>query len=135
VGFIDNGILYNVLNGSVKRYSEWVKWVHIKMVNVFFHIVCLFDYFNCVLNFRVHMYTMHVYTWTYSITDINKDGNVKITVKFSQFLTLCPFLVIFSSFLVSISNFNIIGISLFHYNLFSHIWLPSLRILFFYTDI
>ena len=25
VGFIDNRILYKVLNGSVKRYSEWVK--------------------------------------------------------------------------------------------------------------
>lgn len=36
-------------------------------------------------------------------------------VKFSQFLTVYLFLGIFSSFLVSISNFSIIGNSLLHY--------------------
>ena len=50
VGCIDNGILLKILNGSRKRNSEWVNIVHIKMLNVFFHMVCLFEYFNCVLN-------------------------------------------------------------------------------------
>jgi hypothetical protein len=56
-------------------------------------------------------------------------------VKFSQFLTVYLFLGIFSSFLVSISNFSIIGNSLLHYSIFYHIWLSSPRSLFFYTEI